>query len=293
MNVATKRARKATRSGNRFSALTLPKDRRSDRQLIAVQEQPVDTSRILLTPGTEQQIRRVIQERENRRKLARHGYHPKSKLLFWGPPGCGKTLTAHYLAEQFDLPVGLVSLSALVSSFLGDTASNLQYVFESAKASPMVLLLDEIDAVGKNRDDPHDVGEMKRVVNGFLQTLDSFFSTESIVVGASNHQYLLDPAIWRRFDDIILFPMPGPKDRLQFVTRFLDGASHEVDMGSVAKKLAGLSFADMERVLVEAVKTQLLQDRTSLTPSDVAAQLKSFKQTRSMARKNGQMTTEN
>ena len=115
--------------------------------------------------------------------------------------------------------------------------------------------------------------------------MDSFFSTESIVVGASNHQYLLDPAVWRRFDDVILFPMPGPKDRLQFVKRLLNGVSYEGEMDSVAKKLAGLSFADIERVLVEAVKTQILQDRTSLTPSDVASQLKLFKQMFSMARK--------
>lgn len=282
----SKPRRNATGSGN---ALTpLPRDRRSGEQLLTLQERPVDTSRLILTPGTDRQIRRVIDERQNRLKLARCGYHPKSKLLFWGPPGCGKTLTAHYLAEQFNLPVGLVRLSALISSFLGDTASHLQRVFELAKASPMVLLLDEVDAVGKNRDDPNDVGELKRVVNGFLQAMDSFFSTESIVIGASNHQYLLDPAVWRRFDDIILFPMPGPKDRLQFVTRLLNGVSYEGEMGSVGRKLAGLSFADIERVLVEAVKTQILQDRTTLTSSDVTAQLKSFKQTLSMARNRSQ-----
>ena len=286
----SKPSRNATGSGNGLTAL--PKDRRSGEQLVTVQERPVDTSRLILTPGTEQQIRRVIQERQNRLKLARCGYHPKSKLLFWGPPGCGKTLTAHYLGEQFNLPVGLVRLSALISSFLGDTASHLQRVFELAKASPMVLLLDEIDAVGKNRDDPNDVGELKRVVNGFLQAMDSFFSTESIVIGASNHQYLLDPAVWRRFDDIILFPMPGPKDRFQFVKRLLNGVSYEGEMDSVAKKLAGLSFANIERVLVEAVKTQILQDRTNLTPSDVTTQLTSFKQTLSMARRSGQRADE-
>lgn len=275
-------ARKAnTLVTNGLSAL--PKDRRHGERLIAVQERPVDTSRIVLVDETRRQIERVISEHRERLKLARHGLQPKSKLLFWGPPGCGKTLTAHLLAEQLGLSLGLVRLNALISSFLGDTASHVQRVFDTVKASPMVLLLDEIDAVGKNRDDPNDVGELKRVVNGLLQAMDSFHSSESLVIGASNHQYLLDPALWRRFDDIVFFPLPGPEERKAFVSRLLNGVEYEGTLAAITKRMNGLSFADIERVLVEAVKTMILEDRKTVRSSDIADQLLAHESTRRAA----------
>lgn len=263
----------------------IPKDRRTGEQLVTTPDRPVDTSKLVLPDLTLQQIQRVVDERRNRLKLARYGYHPKSRLLFWGPPGCGKTLTAHYLAEQFGLPLGLVRLSAVISSFVGDTASHLQRVFDLAKASPILLLLDEIDAVGKNRDDPNDVGELKRVVNGLLQAMDSFFSPDSVVIGASNHQYLLDPALWRRFDDVILFPVPGPKERSVFVERLLNGLTFTGSVSSLVKTLAGLSYANIERVIVEAVKTMILQDRSELAATDITNQLKTFKHMLETAKK--------
>lgn len=278
--------RNAMASVNSLSPL--PKDRRSGEQLVSIQERPVDTSRLILSATTQQQIQRVVEERRNRLKLAKYGYHPKSKLLFWGPPGCGKTLTAHSLAEELNLPLSLVRLSALISSFLGDTASHLQRVFDLAKGSPMLLLLDEIDAVGKNRDDPNDVGELKRVVNGLLQAMDSFFSPDSLIVGASNHQYLLDPALWRRFDDVIYFPMPGAKERSQFLARLLNGVDYGGSHDALAKKLAGLSYARIERVVVEAVKTMILHERSQLTPGDVTAELKLSNETLAMARARSQ-----
>lgn len=266
----------------------LPRDRRTGEQLITTQDAPVDTSNLVLAEPTLQQVHRIIDERRNRLKLARYGYQPKSRMLFWGPPGCGKTLTAHYLAEELGLPLGLVRLSAVISSFVGDTASHLQRIFDLAKASPMVLLLDEIDAVGKNRDDPNDVGELKRVVNGLLQAMDSFFSPDSVVIGASNHQYLLDPALWRRFDDVVLFPVPGPKERSQFVGRLLNGLRLSGSVASLVKTLAGLSYADIERVIVEAVKTMILQDRTELKTTDITNQLKTFKHMLKTAQKRSQ-----
>jgi SpoVK/Ycf46/Vps4 family AAA+-type ATPase len=281
-----KSRRNATASPNSLSRF--PKDRRSGEQLVSVQERPVDTSKLILSRTTQRQVQRVVDERRNRLKLAKYGYHPKSKLLFWGPPGCGKTLTAHALAEQLNLPLSLVRLSALISSFLGDTASHLQRVFDLAKSSPMVLLLDEIDAVGKNRDDSNDVGELKRVVNGLLQAMDSFFSTDSLVVGASNHQYLLDPALWRRFDDVIFFPMPGANERSQFLARLLNGVDYSGSADALAKKLAGLSYAHIERVLVEAVKTMILEDRSQLTPADITAQLRLSNEMLAMARARSQ-----
>jgi SpoVK/Ycf46/Vps4 family AAA+-type ATPase len=187
-----------SKSSERSKTLTaLPRDRRFGEQLLTIYHEPASTEHLLLEDSTRQRIDRFINERRNAKKLASYGYAPKCKLLFWGLPGCGKTLTAHYLANQFNLKVGVVRLSALISSYLGDTASHLQQVFDVAQETPMVILFDEIDTVARTRDDSRDVGELKRVVNSLLQAMDAFAARESILIGASNHQYLLDPAIWR------------------------------------------------------------------------------------------------
>lgn len=252
----------------------LPRDRRSGEQLLTVYHEPASTEHLLLEDSAKQRVDRFINERRNAKKLARFGYSPKSKLLLWGPPGCGKTLTAHHLANQFNLKVGVVRLSALISSYLGDTASHLQQVFDVAMETPMVILFDEIDSVAKTRDDSRDVGELKRVVNSLLQAMDTFVAKESILIGASNHQYMLDDAIWRRFDDVILFPKPSPGARKQFIQHHLNGVTFKGTTDALVKKTSGLSFAQIEQVLIESIKSMILEDRKQLTTQRVAAELK-------------------
>lgn len=261
-------------SGESKKLTTLPRDRRSGEQLLTVYHEPASTEHLQLDESTKQRIDRFINERRNANKLASFGYSPKCKLLFWGPPGCGKTLTAHYLANQFNLKVGVVRLSALISSYLGDTASHLQQVFDIAQDTPMVVLFDEIDTVAKTREDSRDVGELKRIVNSLLQAMDTFVAKESILIGASNHQYLLDPAIWRRFDDVVLFPKPSPSARKQFIRNKLNGITFKGSMDSLVKKTAGLSFAQIEQLLVEAIKSMILEDKKQLTTQQVGAELK-------------------
>jgi SpoVK/Ycf46/Vps4 family AAA+-type ATPase len=277
--------RNGKRHANGHSLTPLPKDRRSGDALLAIIERPLDVTRLVLTEETRRQVDRIVEEHGKRLLLARSGFQPKSRVLLWGPPGCGKTLTAHYLSHALSLPLGVVRLSSLISSFVGDTASHIQRVFDRAATTPMVLLLDEVDAIGKNRDDPNDVGELKRVVNSLLQAMDSFSSTESVVVAASNHQYLLDPALWRRFDDVVFFPEPGAAARAEFVHRLLNGVSYCGSEDIVVKKTAGLSFAAIERVLSEAIKSMLLEDRESLQASDITAELRRFKRSLSQAQK--------
>ncbi len=252
----------------------LPRDRRSGEELLTIFHEPASTEHLVLEKETQSRIDRVIDERRNAKKLARYGYSPKTKLLFWGPPGCGKTLTAHHLANQFNLKVGVVRLSALISSFMGDTASHLQRVFDIAQETPMVILFDEIDSIAKNRDDANDVGELKRIVNSLLQAMDSFAAKESILIGASNHQYLLDPAIWRRFDDVIMFPKPTPALRKSFIQHHLNGVAYQGGIESLVKKTSGMTFAQIEHVLVDAIKSMILEDQKQLTAEHVTRQLK-------------------
>ncbi|MBD2600165.1 AAA family ATPase [Microcystis viridis] len=262
----------------------LPKDRRSGEDLVILEESSIDSTQIVFNQETKAKIERVLDEHRQRQKLAKYGYLPKTKLLFWGPPGCGKTFTAKYLAYELGLPVGLLKLSAVISSFLGDTASHLQRVFNLANTTPMVLLLDEVDAVGKNRDDPNDVGELKRVVNSLLQAMDSFDSSKSIVIAASNHQYLLDPALWRRFDDLIEFSLPTKTERELYLQSLLNGVYFDGSLEYIAKNMSSLSYADIQRITIEAIKTMILEGREQLQSQDISEQLKAFKKASSEAR---------
>jgi SpoVK/Ycf46/Vps4 family AAA+-type ATPase len=261
-----------------------PKDRRNGEDLlwfVDVQVPPV----VFMSGTTEKQLARVLEEHRRGQILQTHGYSPKTKLLFWGSPGCGKTLTARYIASELGLPLAIVRLDAIISSFLGDTASHLQKVFARANSTPMVLLLDEADALAKQRDDPNDVGELKRVVNSFLQGMDGFTSRRSILIAASNHQYLFDPALWRRFDDVIEFAPPDAPRREAFLKYLLNGVQVEGGFKEVAAKMAALSYADIEHVVVETVKTMLLAEANTLHSKNLLAELRMWRASVQRAKK--------
>lgn len=265
--------------------MVLPRDRRNGDHLITYHEPIVDSSRLILAPEAAAKLSRAVEEHRNRPKLAKHGLAPKTKLLFWGPPGCGKTLASHWIAQELGLPISLVQLNSLISSYVGETASHIQRVFDLAANTPMVLLIDEIDAIGKNRDDPHDVGELKRVVNGLLQAFDSFRASESIVIAASNHQYLLDPALWRRFDEVVYFSAPRPADIRKFLDRLLNGVTVNGSWDSVMRAMSSLSYSDIERNVVETLKTMILQGKSEFSMEQLAAEAARFKKENQAARK--------
>lgn len=243
---------------------------------------------IVFCRETQSQITRFLEEQRQRLKLAEHGYCPKSRLLFWGPPGCGKTVTARFLAQQLGLPLAVLRLSAAVSYYLGETSSRIQQAFDAAASTPMVLFLDEVDALAKNRDDTNDIGELKRVVNALLQAMDAFDDARSVLVAASNHQYLLDDAAWRRFDAIIPFPLPGPEERSKFIGRMLNGVSLKGSLAPTVRASDRLSFADIEKAIVETVKTMILAGRANIKTSDVTAEIKSMKAATARARHRAQ-----
>ena len=168
--------------------------------------------------------------------------------------------------------------------YLGETATRLQQAFDAAAQMPMVLFFDEVDALAKDRDEGNDVGELKRVVNSLLQAMDGFDSARSLLVAASNHQHLLDDAAWRRFDAIIQFPLPGPEERAGFMERLLNGVNVSGSLSPAVKASEGLSFADVERSVIEAVKTMILTNRSEIRGSDVAAEVKTLKSTVTEAR---------
>ncbi|WP_181164838.1 ATP-binding protein [Mesorhizobium sp. B2-9-1] len=145
-------------------------------------------------------------------ELASQDLLPSRTLLFSGPPGVGKTLSARWIAASLDMPLVTLDLATVMSSFLGKTGSNIRSVLDFAKSMECVLLLDEFDAIAKRRDDEGDVGELKRLVTVLLQEIDTWPAT-SLLIAATNHAELLDPAIWRRFDEVVQFDLPTREQR--------------------------------------------------------------------------------
>lgn len=255
--------------GNGFSSCVshdIPKDRERSLPLLEVREPLRDLKDIVVSDENKSILEEVIFEYSRSEVLASHGLKPISKLLFCGPPGCGKTLAGEVLASELSLEFVIVRFDAVVSSFLGETSSNLRKVFTFLEGGCFVGLFDEFDAIGKERNDPSEHGELKRVVNSFLQMMDGYRG-KSILIAATNHEGLLDKALWRRFDEVLLFEPPNLEQIKQLFNVKLRGVHWELPIGDVSflNKFKGFSHADIERILIRATKTMVLKGRKYLT----------------------------
>ncbi len=239
----------------------------NDGELPLVEERPVirEEKDIILTKETRKALEIILREHNRADILKAHGLQPSQKLLFFGPPGCGKTLGAEVIANTLSLPLILVRLDSLISSFLGETAANLRRVFDFISKVPVVALFDEFDALVKDRGDSADHGELKRAVNAVLQMMDGYRG-ESIIIATTNYETLLDKAIWRRFDETVFFGMPDEKQIADLLALKLSGVRHnfETDDSLIVSMFKGFSHADIERILRRAVKEMILSGREFL-----------------------------
>jgi SpoVK/Ycf46/Vps4 family AAA+-type ATPase len=246
----------------------VPRDKERGTPLVEIRDDPRPLEDLVLPDATRKILDRMINERRHDELLRSHGLHPIGKVLFCGPPGCGKTVVAGAIARALYVPLVLVRFDAVVSSYLGDTAANLRKAFDFARARPMVLFFDEFDAIGKRRGDVEDHGELKRVVNSFLQMLDGFRG-ESLIMAATNHEQLLDPALWRRFDEIVHFPRPTADQIELLLVRTLRqiGLSPAVALKEQARRLVGMSFADVEHIAFDAIKQVVIDGGSEIDRS--------------------------
>ncbi len=231
----------------------------------------VDFSNVALDSDQLEEIRKIEVALEERDYLRRIGVVEVGKLLFIGPPGTGKTTTARAMSRRLGIPLVEVKLSMITSQYLGETSKNIEKVFEIAKRlSPCILFIDEFDYVAKTRtSDEH--AAVKRAVNTLLKSIDEINLVEDgvILIAATNHPSLLDPAIWRRFDKIVEFPEPQESVRRRIFELSLEKVEGDYDLDELVKLTEGFTGADIKLVVREAVLKALLRGEKRVHMSDL------------------------
>lgn len=247
-----------------------PRDKDSLLELYEIVHSETSLDEVILPGNQKNIIKQFVDEQNNAANLKKHNIPISNRLLLCGPPGCGKTMTAYAIGNALSLPIAYVRLDGLVSSYLGQTSTNLRKVFDSVKNQRIILFLDEFDAIAKKRDDANELGELKRVVTTLLQNFDNLPSNV-ILIAATNHEHLLDPAIWRRFNVTITLDLPAVEQREALIQIGLTkyGIKAKIDVGVIAKVTEGMSGALVEELMLAAAKKYLLDG--SLKTADVTA----------------------
>lgn len=232
-----------------------------------LQEVPttVRLNQMVLDAPTREKLLRVVLEQRQQHRFKAYGLHPRRKLLLIGPPGSGKTMTAGVLASELGLPLYAILLDGLITKYLGETASKLRQVFDAISRTRGVYFFDEFDALGARRGNENEVGEIRRVLNSFLQFIEQEKS-ESMVIAATNHVELLDPALFRRFDDVIEYRIPtDPQIHEALKNRLYLFDTSRVEWAKVIELARGLSYADIVKAGEEAAKEALLNNEEGLS----------------------------
>jgi SpoVK/Ycf46/Vps4 family AAA+-type ATPase len=228
-------------------------------------------------------FKRIIQEYKQQEKLKSYNLEPRRKILLYGPPGTGKTATASALAKELQLPLFTIRLDGLITKFMGETASKLRLVFDAIRSTKGLYFFDEFDAIGSDRMSPNDVGEIRRVLNSFLQFLEQDHS-DSFIVAATNYKKLLDPALFRRFDDVLNYDLPEKTQIKTLINNKLAEFSFEFNKGEwekIENISEGLSHAEITRACEDAAKHMILEGEVSLSFQNIADMLEDRKKAKS------------
>jgi AAA+ superfamily predicted ATPase len=242
--------------------LPMPVDSESRAALADVIYPSENNIEVILSKSNAEKLNSFILSYQNADKLNSLGIGVSNTLLLYGPPGCGKTKCAYLIAKQLNLPLIVARLDSLISSYLGTTAKNIRMLFEYAQKTPCVLFLDEFDAIAKARDDSNELGELKRVVNSLLQNVDAM-SNDSLLLAATNHEQLLDPAVWRRFDYKLEIELPDIDAIVKMVDLFTNRSTalSAKEKAELAIAFKGLSGADIEEVVKKAFRNSVIHGK--------------------------------
>lgn len=279
--VLSERATTSEIARNRGAAVPLPVDLDSRLELLKREATPRVEPEPIWTPVVRMELETLLNERERADELSVAGLSPSRSVLLVGPPGLGKTLAARWLAEKLSRPLLTLDLASVMSSFLGKTGSNIRAVLDFARRQSCVLLLDEFDAIAKRRDDIAEIGELKRLVTVLIQAIDDW-PADGLLVAATNHPELLDPAIWRRFDRIIEFPFPTEQEIERLLHGLIADQLSETTLRTAATLFKGKSYAEVTREVLRAKRHAVLNgdDLSVLLTSLVAPKERGSQKTR-------------
>lgn len=248
---------------NKRDFSSIPVDGDSRTELLTIEYSPELEVEPVFTSDMREKLEYIVSERKNFKQLKKHKLFPTRSLLFIGSPGVGKTLTAKWLAKRIGVPLLTLDLSSVISSFLGKTGQNIRFVMDYAGEKDSILFLDEVDAIAKKRDDDSDIGELKRLVNVILQQIDRW-PQNSLLIAATNHPQLLDPAIWRRFDVIIEFKKPDQQEIRQFISQEFKISKNTNRIDELMTILfKGKSYSEIKRDL-DQIKKKMVIEKTPI-----------------------------
>jgi SpoVK/Ycf46/Vps4 family AAA+-type ATPase len=257
----------------RLKKQTIPFNRPNEelRGLLSVTYPDKRLADIILTESLQKKINRVLLEYRHIDRIEQHGLIPKRKLILIGPPGTGKTMTASVLAGELGLPLFQVRLDGLISRYMGETASKLRLIFDSIENTLGVFFFDEFDAIGAERGLANDVGEARRILNSFLQMVEETKSN-SLILAATNHPQILDNALFRRFDDALIYELPDNEHTLSLLKERLSGyVPEDLEWKALSEKASGLSYAEITYVTNEVIKTTVMNSEIINTNAIVLA----------------------
>lgn len=223
-------------------------------------------------------LHKLINEQQNWQLLQQYNLKPRRKILLTGPPGTGKTMTAQAIAGELGLPIFIVRLDGLISKYLGESIAKLQAVFDAMVENRGVYLFDEFDSIGSHRNQGNDVGEIKRVLNSFLINIENDESN-GVIIAATNMPESLDQALFRRFDDVISYPLPNEKEILVAIKKNLKAFkfSGKKGLNAISKMAVGLNYSDLSKACDDSIKEMLLRGENTLRMEDLIAAIQSKK----------------
>ena len=242
--------------------------------LLAVSYPKERLAELALPSNVAARLERVITEQRQADRLRQHGFQPLRSLLLLGPPGTGKTMTAKAIAGELHLPLFLIRLEALITKYMGETAAKLRLVFDAVESTRGVYLFDEVDALGGDRATGNDVGEIRRVLNSFLQFLEAD-DPASLIVATTNHPQLLDRAMFRRFGAVVEYPMPTPEVAREVIRQRLASFSlRGINWKPIDEVAVGLSHGELTLASDHAAKETILDGRKTVKTASLVSALR-------------------
>lgn len=265
---------KSQRFGDNLIPIPLVKPKGELNNLLSVSYPKLRLIDMVLSSSIEAKLQRLIKEHKHVLQLRNHGLAPRKKLLLVGPPGTGKTLTASVLAGELGLPLFIVRLDSLMTKYMGETAGKLRLIFDAIQQTRGVYLFDEFDSIGSQRGNINDVGEVRRVLNSFLQMIEEDAS-DSLLIAATNYSELLDHALFRRFDDLVEYDLPEKKEIITALkSKLASFKTFRIQWTKAAEAADQLSYGDITRVCEDAIKDAIIHNHESVTHTNLIHSIK-------------------